>query len=115
MQSDSSLSAGLTKFVKKLQLQAGVGIVGEVHLGPRFVDAREELLREVVGMRKGAEPISNIRQLTVVSRDELDLGFADMGINEQGISQTPAGLLGENIVFDQAVTWLPRGTLVVIY
>lgn len=79
----------------KLTLVAGEGIKYDRHCGAtRFSDKRETLLIKH-GISKDTV-MANLRQITIVSRSELELISLKMKLP----SVAPYGLLGENIVLD---------------
>lgn len=69
------------------------GIVGDSHGGIRRVDAREDVLRKVVGIPKGTQ-MANLRQFSAISLEEL----AAIGAAMQTPAHIPYGLLSENLV-----------------
>ena len=101
-------SSGVSVAQKKIQVFVNEGIRGDSHYGSiRLLDVRERSMRSH-GLLKGT-PIANFRQFSAVSKQELEIVAAHMGLT--GIAY---GLLGENIVFDGTynLTSVPSGTLI---
>lgn len=93
----------------KLRLFVDHGVHGDSHAGStRLADVREKALIGH-GFVKGIE-IANMRQVSVVSREEINEIAIAMGIPGGGM---PPGLLGENLIVEGIpnFTMLPPGTL----
>jgi hypothetical protein len=89
-------SNGISIAQEKLILIAGYGIKHDSHAGAtHIVDEREKLLIKY-GIPKEVA-MANLRQITIVTKQELETIAARMDLP---VSMIPYGLLGENIVLD---------------
>lgn len=84
------------------------GIVGDKHQAGRVVDAREDILRQELGIPKGT-PIANVRQVSAICADDLARTSAVMATP----TPIPYGLLAENLVLSGIpnLTQVPAGAL----
>lgn len=91
---------------EKINVGVGLGVQGDKHAGQRWADVRETAMM-AFGLPKGT-PISNHREVSVISIEELSAIYRNLGI-----LQTPLGCLGENLVLRGVprLTQLPIGTM----